>query len=336
MNPALAKLRTQIKQCEEFIAVCERIKQLEKLQEKPLIAKKQKLELQRSEALVQLQLVCAEILRLEDILSERERRVPPFEREQINELLRTARIREGTMRFSVENSTKQMESIEQEIESSTRELEALYPRLEEGIVTSGLDPDTAVEQLADLRRQKDLLVEEMKAEVSTRPSANEVRAGKSQKQMPLEGGTVRLRDFYELLVEDLQRAKKSVEIISPNMTGVCAREILLVLAQLVANGTNVIVYTKPTDEQNPDTKEELRNILTKAYGLRLTVIQRSALEYNAVFIDGFICWEGSINVLGDSSPQDTMRRTTASMHVRKLRHFILSESGEQPERPFQQ
>ncbi|MBY0551010.1 MAG: hypothetical protein K2W95_27275 [Candidatus Obscuribacterales bacterium] len=329
MNPALSRLRDQIKQCEEFIALCERIKQLEKLQEAPLIAKKQKLEMQRGEAMIQLQMVCAEIQRLEEILSGRDRFVAPFEQEQINSLIRTARIREGTMRFSVENSTKQMESIDREIAKNALELEELYPKLEEGIVTAGLDPDTVGAHLAGLKSEKERLIDEMKSEVSTRQTAEEVRAQQSRKPLPVEGGVVRQSDFYELLVEDLMQTKKSVEVVTPYVSGTRAREIMAVLAQLVANGRNVTVYTKPSDEQDPGSQEDLRTILTAAHKHRLTVIQRSGLEYNAVFIDNFICWEGSINVMAGSSSQDTMRRTTASMHVRKLRHFILTESGGQ-------
>lgn len=333
MNPALAKLREQIKQCEEFIALCERIKQLEKLQEAPLSAKKQKFELQRGEAMIQLQLVCAEIQRLEEILSGRDRFVAPFEQEQITGLIRTARIREGTMRFSVESSTKQMENIDNELAKTARELEELYPKLEEGIVTAGLDPDTVGDRLAGLKREKELLVEEMKAEVSTRRSDEEMREQRRKKSLPAEGGAVPLTDFYELLIEDLMQAKKNVEVVTPYVSGARSREIMAVLAQLVANGKNVIVYTKPVDEQDPDSKEDLRDVLTAAHKHRLTVIQRSGLEYNAVFIDNFICWEGSVNILADSSSQDAMRRTTASMHVRKLRHFILAESGQSDSGP---
>ncbi len=325
MKPALKKLRGQIRQCEEFIALCERIKHLEKLQDGRLESKKIKIETERSEVLNQLHLVCGELERLEESLNNQVRLIGAFEEDQLKALMKTARVRIGSLRLSVDNLTKQIESIDDEIRNTAQQLQAMYPVLEDYIVADGFDPDTIEEKLAELRLEKESLTEAMKADVSTRATPDQRQQNRTEKQPPGDGISVHETEFYEGLLDDFAKAKSSVEIVSPYLTTQRTREMMVELARLAEKALNVVVYTSPPDEQNADIQSDFRNIIIDAHRLRISFVQRSGLQYNVAIIDNVICWEGSISILGSSRQQDTMRRTVASSYVRELRHFLFNE-----------
>lgn len=316
MKARLNELSAQIKLCEEFVALCERIRHVEKLQDGLLEGKKISVEAELAEIMTQMQLASENLQHLEATLHNSVRAIGVLEQVELKGFIETARIRLGSLRRSADNATAQIANIEAAMSSGVDELNDLYAKLENMIEVQGLDPNTVQPKLVELRREKDALREAMKAEVSS------IRTAKPPQT---KGLALREKEFYPALIADIAQAKNSIEIISPYVAPDRAREVMAELAQMVARGINVMVYTKPSDEQEADLQVEVQAIITDAHRMKLTVIQRSAIPYNAAIIDNVICWEGDINILGTNTIQGTMRRTTASSYVRQLRHYLFNE-----------
>ena len=100
-----------------------------------------------------------------------------------------------------------------------------------------------------------------------------------------------------------------------------------ILASLVAAGKNVIVYTQPPNDLPESAKQESQSIISVAHRMRVTVMQQSGLHMGAAVIDGYICWEGGINILGTNQPGQTMRRIVGGIKARELRQFLFENKG---------
>lgn len=324
MFQTLAEIRMQIRKCEDFIAVCDRIKQLEKLSEDSGQTKKAKLQSHIADTAGQLQISEREHQKYQDDLNSG-RHIGAFELEQINGVIKTVQVRIRTLQASLNQMYAEIQRIDDEVAACLAELDELYPKLEHGISNDGLNPDTAVQLLADLRIQKEQVAAALKKEVSTRSQNDSNAEPQQSRSSPAEGVPVQANVFYNELLLDLQRAEKKVEVVAPNLCGPHTDLIMSTLARLAASGKNVVLHTKPTAEQDRNLQQSCRKLATEAHRCRITVIQRSGLDYNAVMIDNFVCWEGNVQILGFSSPGATMRRTSSSMHVRKLRHYLFNE-----------
>lgn len=325
MDPTIAELRAQIKLCEEFISLCTRIKKLEKLQNVQLPTKRAKLEIACAEVSSQLQVVTNELHNLEGVLNNRNRPMGATEQEELKELIKTARIRVGSLELFGSESTQQIQRIDEDMSKNALELDHLYPRLEEAILTNGFDPNTVEETVAELRGKRTILSDAIREEISSRRSQGKKTEQQEKQQQVIEGSPIFEAAFYEALVADLAQAQTSVELVCPQVTMARVQQIMPYLGQLAAAGRNVVIYIPPPDARDPDSKAVTQRIVVYAHQLLITVVQRDGIQYNAAVIDNVICWEGTISILGTSQPKDSMRRTEASSHVRELRHFLFHE-----------
>lgn len=326
MNPDLAELKWQIKKCEEFIALCERIKHLEQLQGGVLDAKQAKSEAVRKEALEQLQRADEVLERLEAGLAIKDRVISAFEQSQITEQIKTERIGISSLQLMIDDAIKQIEKIEDEKRRGASELDELYLKLEEAITVDGFDPNNTGQRLAELLKQKDALNEGKKAEVLTRSSADRGKGSQGPAALPpVSGVLLPEKEFYDALRADMRQAKTTIEIVSPSIVAQRARPMMAELAQLAGSGTNVIVYMRPAAEMPAREQADALSIIADAHNEKITVIQRSGLQYSAIIIDKHICWEGTINILGTSQVQGSMRRTAGDSSARKLRFFLFQD-----------
>lgn len=315
MNPALKNLRAQIKQCEQFLALCDRVKHLEKVQSELTPESKLAIEEERTRVLVDLEHVSVDYARFDATLNCQVRSVGAYEQGLLREQIRTAQVRMGVLKETASRLTRQIEVFDVELNNCERELEELYLKLEQFVQVEGFHPDTVAERLVRLRHERDELVAAKKSEVLQRSGSG---PGEVQAQAT---GIFNTTDFFATLQNDIASAK-SVEIVSPQLVPERARAIMPEFARLAMSGRSVVIYTTPVDEYPLDCRQAWHNLMVEAHKQRIAIVQRSGIEYNAVMIDGLICWEGTVSILGESDLNATMRRTVSSSHVRELRFFF--------------
>jgi hypothetical protein len=312
MDPALTKIRAEIKQCEELIALCERIKQLEKLQDGRLEAKKRRLEEDIVELIKQKQLTSVQIQRFEESVNSRDRIVSAFEVSQVQEQLKTAHIRNGILTENIGNLSKEVERIDSDLYRNDSELQGLYAMLEQ-FMAEGFDPNTINDRLSELKTEKEKLTE----------SVRSIRQGnQTENRFAADGTPVGEAQFIECLMIDLADAKKSIEVVSQQVNVNRASTLMNDLARFASEGKSVSLYTSPIEEQTQSAASQFQKFIVNAFKQRISLVQRSGLEYNAVIIDKRISWEGTVNVLGDSGPNATMKRMSTSAHIRELRYYL--------------
>jgi hypothetical protein len=318
---ALTKLRAEIRQCEEFLALCDRIKHLEQLDDSSALrAAKERLERQRTESLFQFQQLQEIVRRDEGLLSANASSAGSMGMESLRDQIKSCRIRGSTLRLSAEEATKQIEVIELQVEENTHLLQELYTKLEQHM-QQGFHPNTVVENLEKLRELRNDLAAQVKENFPLKASEQK-NPEPSEKRAPPNAVPVEEDKFFAYLAEDLAMAKKNITILSPGIGIDRARLILPILAKLVTQGCHVTIWTRPPDEHDEPMKQEAMHMIRESHRLSITIMQKSGLQENVAIIDDRLGWEGQIGILGPSPRGKTMRRIAGSSSERELRHFL--------------
>lgn len=320
----LAKYQAEIQKCEHFMALCERIKLLEKAEsENAQGARRAKLENQRAQSMHGIDLVTQEIQQMEDALAGKGRKLALNEEDDLVMHIRLAKSRLASMRTLINEATASLARIDQEIANNADLLQKSYEQLEQYMEQDGLHPNSVAKRLADLREQKELLSEAIKANRPIRPDENNRSANDpNQFFISPKGLAISEKEFYKYFIEDLRSAQRSVEIVSPILCEARAMMIMPLLGQLAQRGLNVMIITKPVEVQIEQFKQETINMIAEAHKAMVTVIQRKDLENSAAIIDDSVCWEGDVLILGPIDASKTMRRANSAANAREMRHFV--------------
>jgi superfamily II DNA or RNA helicase len=105
------------------------------------------------------------------------------------------------------------------------------------------------------------------------------------------------QNFELPFISDLSKAKQSVVVSCPKVKNGRHSQIADRLADLMANGIEIVLYTK---EENEDT------ISLQHQGI--SVIYKDHLSLHAAIIDKSTIWYGSVNILGYRSLEDNLIR----------------------------
>ena len=105
------------------------------------------------------------------------------------------------------------------------------------------------------------------------------------------------QNFELPFISDLSKAKQSVVVSCPKVKIGRHSQIADRLADLIANGIEIVLYTK---EENEDT------ISLQHQGI--SVIYKDHLSLHAAIIDKSTIWYGSVNILGYRSLEDNLIR----------------------------
>ena len=105
------------------------------------------------------------------------------------------------------------------------------------------------------------------------------------------------QNFELPFISDLSKAKQSVVVSCPKVKIGRHSQIADRLADLMANGIEIVLYTK---EENEDT------ISLQHQGI--SVIYKDHLSHHAAIIDKSTIWYGSVNILGYRSLEDNLIR----------------------------
>ena len=105
------------------------------------------------------------------------------------------------------------------------------------------------------------------------------------------------QNFEPLFISDLSKTKQSVVISCPKIKIGRHSQIADRLADLMANGIEIVLYTK---EENEDT--------ISLQHLGISVIYKDHISLHAAIIDKSTIWYGSVNILGYRSLEDNLIR----------------------------
>ncbi|MFI6692079.1 AAA domain-containing protein [Streptomyces sp. NPDC050433] len=110
---------------------------------------------------------------------------------------------------------------------------------------------------------------------------------------------------------DIRRATRSIEIYCPFLNQQPVRTWSGRLAERTADGVEVIVRTRPPEEQTSDAAvESVQKRIEELRAAGCRVEFRERMHEKVLILDGTVLWHGSLNLLASPGPTDLMMRLT--------------------------
>lgn len=129
--------------------------------------------------------------------------------------------------------------------------------------------------------------------------------------------------FYGKFSKDIRVASSWIIIESPYVTSRRAREISPLLSSAVKRGVKVLIYTRnPYHHDGILISESLKGIgILREAGV--VVIACNDMRHRKLaMIDGYILWEGSLNMLSQNGSKEVMRRIVSKDLCQQMMRLI--------------
>ncbi|HUC78841.1 MAG TPA: hypothetical protein VMQ58_01225, partial [Candidatus Saccharimonadales bacterium] len=97
--------------------------------------------------------------------------------------------------------------------------------------------------------------------------------------------------FYGVFIKDLNKAKSRVIIESPFLTKKRVTSLPPTIEKMINKNVNVIVNTKPIDEQSPELYNQAYWSISKLQSLGVLVLFTTGHHRKLAIIDNEILWE---------------------------------------------
>jgi len=118
------------------------------------------------------------------------------------------------------------------------------------------------------------------------------------------------RTFYPAFVRDMLKAEKEVVIYCPFISKYRAEFFKNSLEKLRHRNIAVFIFTRPVEEHELLTRNEIKAALADYEELGACIVQLSGfIHAKASIIDREIVWDGSLNILSQRLSKEFMRRT---------------------------
>jgi len=131
--------------------------------------------------------------------------------------------------------------------------------------------------------------------------------------------------FYKEFSKDIRVAHKNILIESPYITLRRASEIAPLLDKAIRRGVQVSINTRnPYHHDGILVSESLKGIeVLRDIGVKITTCN-DMRHRKLAMIDGYILWEGSLNLLSQNGSKEIMRRTVSRDMCLQMERFIKS------------
>ena len=131
------------------------------------------------------------------------------------------------------------------------------------------------------------------------------------------------KTFYKQFISDLQKCKKEVIIESPFITSNRMKVMYPILANLTVNSIKVYIITRnPVEHKGKYALEsELEIQRFENSGIQVLLCDGNH-HRKLAFIDREILWEGSLNILSQTSSREIMRRLTGENYTIQMIKFL--------------
>jgi phosphatidylserine/phosphatidylglycerophosphate/cardiolipin synthase-like enzyme len=132
--------------------------------------------------------------------------------------------------------------------------------------------------------------------------------------------------FYKAFSKDIRTAYSRIIIESPYITSRRAREITPLLKKAVNRGIKVTIYTRNPYRHDGILVTESINGIGILREAGVTVITCEDMRHRKLaVIDGYILWEGSLNMLSQNGSKEVMRRSVSNELCQQMLRFIRVE-----------
>lgn len=117
-------------------------------------------------------------------------------------------------------------------------------------------------------------------------------------------------NFYAAFFADLRKAAREIIIVSPFLTARRAQQFFDLLRSKIAAGVAVRVFTQTVRDGAGDMSRQAEMVIEGLKQINAQVVERRGLHQKFAFIDRKVAWEGSLNILSQSTGRTTehMRR----------------------------
>jgi phosphatidylserine/phosphatidylglycerophosphate/cardiolipin synthase-like enzyme len=121
------------------------------------------------------------------------------------------------------------------------------------------------------------------------------------------------RTFYKAFSNDFKTAQHEVIIESPYVTIRRASELAIISKGVISRGVVIVLYTRNPEHHDGMLRQQaysgLEVLRTAGFKIKLCDDMR---HRKIASIDRHILWEGSLNMLSQSSSKEIMRRTNSA------------------------
>lgn len=133
--------------------------------------------------------------------------------------------------------------------------------------------------------------------------------------------------FYPAFARDLARARESVVIFSPFMTGPGTARWADALRSAVARGVRVRVVTRSAGEFGSDGTAEVAELVRGLRDLGVAVDLRAHMHEKIAILDSRVLWHGSLNILSHCDTSESMLRLESAAACVQLARFLSAPAG---------
>ena len=132
--------------------------------------------------------------------------------------------------------------------------------------------------------------------------------------------------FYGKFSKDIRVASSRIIIESPYITSRRAREISPLLNKAVNRGVKVTIYTRnPYHHEGVLVAESINGIGILQEAGAVVITCNDMRHRKLAMIDGYILWEGSLNMLSQNGSKEIMRRSVSKELCKQMLRFIRLE-----------
>jgi hypothetical protein len=127
---------------------------------------------------------------------------------------------------------------------------------------------------------------------------------------PADSTLYTAHNFYAAFFTDLRKATREIIIVSPFLTANRAQQFFDLLRSKIALGVAVRVFTQTVRDGTGEMSRQAEMVIGGLKQINVQIVERKGLHQKFAFIDRKVAWEGSLNILSQSSGRTTehMRR----------------------------
>jgi len=118
------------------------------------------------------------------------------------------------------------------------------------------------------------------------------------------------RTFYPAFIRDMLKAEKEVVIYCPFISKYRSEFFKNTLEKLRYRNIAVFIFTRPLEEHELLTRNEIKAALADYEELSVCIVQLPGyIHAKVAIIDREVVWDGSLNILSQRLSKESMRRT---------------------------
>ena len=130
------------------------------------------------------------------------------------------------------------------------------------------------------------------------------------------------QSFYTSFLHDLRGSRKEVFLESPFITKRRMSELSPVLRKLTRQGVRTTINTRDPREHDHTMRFDAEAAIAELQEMGVQVLYTDNHHRKLAIIDGWILWEGSLNIMSQNTSCEIMRRIESPEMAEQMIEFI--------------